>query len=34
MEMSTIGATAAVAKPDEKIAQTLDRRVEVWLMEE
>ena len=34
MEMATIGATAAVAKPDEKIAQSLDRRVEIWLLEE
>lgn len=34
MEMATIGATAAVAKPEEKIAQTLDRRVEIWLIEE
>lgn len=34
MEMATIGATGAVAKPDEKIAQSLDRRVEIWLMEE
>jgi outer membrane protein OmpA-like peptidoglycan-associated protein len=34
MEMATIGAEGAVAKPDEKIAQTLDRRVEIWLLEE
>jgi outer membrane protein OmpA-like peptidoglycan-associated protein len=34
MEMATIGATGAVAKPEEKIAQTRDRRVEIWLMEE
>ena len=34
MEMATIGAAGAVAAPDEKIAQTLDRRVEIWLMEE
>jgi outer membrane protein OmpA-like peptidoglycan-associated protein len=34
MEMGTIGATGAVAKPDEKIAQSLDRRVEIWLMAE
>jgi outer membrane protein OmpA-like peptidoglycan-associated protein len=33
-EMATIGSAAAVAKPDEKIAQSLDRRVEIWLMEE
>jgi outer membrane protein OmpA-like peptidoglycan-associated protein len=34
MEVATIGATGAVAKPDEKIAQTRDRRVEIWLLEE
>jgi outer membrane protein OmpA-like peptidoglycan-associated protein len=34
IEMATIGAAAAVAKPEEKIAQTLDRRVEIWLMDE
>lgn len=34
MEMATIGSAAAVAQPDEKIAQSLDRRVEIWLMEE
>jgi outer membrane protein OmpA-like peptidoglycan-associated protein len=33
-EMATIGATGAVAQPEEKIAQTRDRRVEIWLMEE
>jgi outer membrane protein OmpA-like peptidoglycan-associated protein len=34
MEMATIGSAGAVAKPDEKIAQSLDRRVEIWLIEE
>jgi outer membrane protein OmpA-like peptidoglycan-associated protein len=34
LETATIGAAAATAKPDEKIAQTLDRRVEIWLLEE
>lgn len=33
-EMATIGAMGAVAQPEEKIAQTRDRRVEIWLMEE
>ncbi len=34
MEMATIGAAAAAAQPEEKIAQSFDRRVEIWLMEE
>jgi outer membrane protein OmpA-like peptidoglycan-associated protein len=34
MEMGTIGSAGAVAKEDEKIAMSLDRRVELWLLEE
>jgi outer membrane protein OmpA-like peptidoglycan-associated protein len=34
IEIATIGADAAVAKADEKIAQSNDRRVEIWLVSE